>query len=79
MFQIIRCTLDENGEVIARRPLQPLYELSEDAAAMAKFDSSRLWGDYGYDEERQCWWANDSNGRRYRFVVEQVLAEDVAA
>ena len=26
---------------------------------MAEFDLSRLWGDYGYDEERNCWWASD--------------------
>jgi hypothetical protein len=79
MFQIIRCMLDDKDDVIARRPLQPLYELWEDATAMAEFDSSRLWGDYGYDEARQCWWASDSNGRRYRFVVEEVVTEDRAA
>jgi hypothetical protein len=71
--------LDENGDVIARRPLQPQYELWEDAAAMAEFDSSRLWGDYGYDEQRHCWWANDLTGCRYRFVIEQIVAEEIAA
>jgi hypothetical protein len=63
MFQIVRCMLDENGEVMARLPLQPLFELWEDATAMAEFDSSRLWGDYGYDEERDSWWASDTRGR----------------
>ena len=56
MFQIVRLALDDNGEVDARRPLQPLFELREDAMAMAEFDASRLWGDYGCDEERDCWW-----------------------
>jgi len=46
---------------------------------MAEFDSSRLWGDYGYDEERGYWWASDSRGRMYRFVVEEVAAANAAA
>jgi hypothetical protein len=79
MFQIVRCMLDDNGDVMARRPLQPLFELWEDATAMAEFDSSHLAGDYGYDEERQCWWASDSRGRIYRFVVEEVATADAAA
>ena len=79
MFQIVRCLLDESGVVAMRRPLQPLYELWEDAIAMAEFDSSRLWGDYGYDEERSCWWGRDSRGRMYRFLVEEVAATGAAA
>ena len=78
MFQIVRCLLDEKNEVVARRRLQPLFELREDAAAMAEFDSSRLWEDYGYDEERNVWWARDSRGRTYRFEVEEVAATNVA-
>lgn len=79
MFQIVRLTLDDDGEVIARRPLQPLFELWDDAMAMAEFDASRLGGDCGRDEERDCWWATDSRGSKYRFVVEEVVAADVAA
>jgi hypothetical protein len=45
MFQIIHCVLDDNAEVVLRRPLQPLFELREDAIAMAELDSSRLWGE----------------------------------
>jgi hypothetical protein len=74
MFQIVRCLLDEKNEVVARHPLQPLFELREDAAAMAEFDSSRLWEDYGYDEERNVWWRRDARGRVYRFEVEEVAA-----
>jgi hypothetical protein len=79
MFQIVRLALDDNGEVNARRALQPYYELWEDAMAMAEFDASRLWGEYGCDEERNCWWATDSRGRNYRFVIEQVASADLAA
>jgi hypothetical protein len=79
MFQIVRLALADNGEVDARRALQPYYELWEDAMAMAEFDASRLWGDYGCDEERDCWWATDSRGRKYRFVVEPVASNNLAA
>lgn len=79
MFQIVRIALDDSDNVVARRPLQPLFELRDDAIAMAEFDASRLWGDYGLDEERDCWWATDSRGNKYRFVVEEVAATDVAA
>ena len=74
MFQIVRCILADDGEVTLREPLQPLFELWEDATAMAEFDSSRLSDDYGYDEARECWWGSDSRGRMYRFEVEQVAA-----
>jgi hypothetical protein len=79
VFQIVHCVLDDKNEVVTRRPLQPLFELREDATAMAEFDSSRLWDDYGYDEERSCWWSKDSRGRMYRFEVEEVMATGVAA
>jgi len=46
---------------------------------MAEFDASRFSGDYGCDEERDCWWATDAGGRKYRFVVEAVAAADAAA
>jgi hypothetical protein len=72
MYQIIRLVLDDNGDIIAGKPLQPLYELEDHAVAMACNEASGLWGDYGYDDERQCWWATDSRGRRYRFVVEEI-------
>jgi hypothetical protein len=75
----VQMALDNNGEVTARRPLQPCFELWEDAIAMAEFDASRLWGDYGCDEERDCWWATDTRGRKYRFLIEQVRPTDIAA
>ena len=76
MFQIVRLTLDDKDDIAVRRPLKPLFELREDAMAMAEFDASRLWGDYGCDDERDCWSATDAHGRRYRFVVEPVAVTD---
>jgi hypothetical protein len=78
MFQIVRFTLGDDGNVIARRDLQPLFELREHAMIMARNAASDLWGDFGYDKERKCWWASDSRGCQYRFVVGQ-LSVDIAA
>jgi hypothetical protein len=78
MFQIVRVELDRDGHVVARRPLQPLYELWDDAMALAEFDASRCAGDYGYDAQHDGWWAHD-HGRIYRFVIEQVAATSMAS
>ena len=79
MFQIIRIMLDDHGRVLTRWPLHPLFALRADAVAIAEFDASRLPGDYGYDEERDCWWAIDSYGHSYRFIIELVASADAAA
>jgi len=79
MFQIVRLTLDDDGIVIARRGLQPLFELRDHAMLMARNAASGLWGDFGYNKERDCWWASDSRGRQYRFVVEEIAPADMAA
>jgi len=78
MFQIVRLELDGGGGVVARRPLQPPYDLWEDAMALAEFDASRCAGAYGYDEACECWWARE-NGRSFRFVIEQVVPLDAAS
>jgi hypothetical protein len=78
MFQIVRVELNRDGQVVARRPLQPLYELREDAMALAEFDASRCAGDYGYDEQYDGWWASH-DGRIYRFVIEQVTPTSMAS
>jgi hypothetical protein len=73
--------------VVARRPLQPLYDLWDDAMALAEFDASRCAGDYGPlpDPSRlagagtgEGWWAYD-DGRAFRFVIEQVAATSLAS
>jgi hypothetical protein len=78
MFQIVRVELNRDGHVVARWPLQPLYDLWEDAMALAEFDASRCAGDYGYDEQVDAWWASD-DGRTFRFVIEQVTATSMAS
>lgn len=73
MFQIVRLELNDDRNVVARQPLQPLYELWEDAMALAEFDASRCAGEYDYDNEHECWRANDGD-RSYRFVVESTTS-----
>jgi hypothetical protein len=70
-FQIVLLELNERQEVIARKPLNPVFELREDAMALAQFDAGRCDGEFGYDGERDCWWAENA-GRALRFVVERV-------
>jgi len=78
-FQIVRIELNESEEIIARKPLQPTFELRSDAMALAEFDAGRCDGEFGYDTERDCWWAQDS-GRTFRFIVEPVeFDSDMAA
>jgi hypothetical protein len=87
MFQIVRVELNRDGQVVARRPLQPLYDLWDDAMALAEFDASRCAGDYGplpdspvfaVEGTEEGWWACD-DGRTYRFVIEQVAATSLAS
>jgi hypothetical protein len=75
MFQIAHLELGNDGTVIARQPLQPPYELWEDAMAIAQFDASRCTGEYDYDNEHECWRATDSD-HSYRFVVEAIAPQD---
>jgi hypothetical protein len=78
MFQIVRMEFNRDGQLIARWPLQPLFDLWDDAMALAEFDASRCAGDYGYDEQYDGWWARES-GRLYRFVIEEVLPASLAS
>ena len=79
MFQIIRFMLDDSGTIVARRALQPLYELRDHAIASPRDEPQVSGGDYGYNDERQCWWASDERGRQCHFVVEEIAQADVAA
>jgi hypothetical protein len=74
MYQIIRLMFNDAGEIIARRPLQPLFELRDHAMAIARNEASGLWGEFGFDEQRQCWWATDAKDRQYHFVVNEIVA-----
>jgi len=64
---------------MSRRVLQPFYELKDDAMAMAEFDASHCWGDYGYDIDGDFWWATDERGNRFRFLVEAAADVEHAA
>jgi hypothetical protein len=77
MFQLVQLAIDETGLVIARRETQPLFQLREDAMVLAEFDAARSSEEYGYDADRDCWWARD-RGQLVRFVVDRV-AEKIAA
>lgn len=77
IFQLVQLTVDETGLVIIRRETQPLFELRDDAMALAEFDAARTSDEYGYDTDRDCWWARGGE-RLVLFVVEPV-AEQVAA
>jgi len=72
VFQLVRLVLNDGHQTISRIPLQPLFELRDDAMAMAEFSAARSNGDYNYDRECDCWWATDPSGRTFKFVVEQV-------
>jgi len=79
MFQVVRLELNERNELIRRTVLQPFFELRDDALAMAEFDASYCWGEYGYDIDRDCWWATDERGNRFRFFVEPTTEIATAA
>jgi hypothetical protein len=70
VFQLVRLVLNERHQVVARLPLQPLFDLREDAMAMAEFSAARSSDDFDYDRDSDCWRATESNGRTIRFVVE---------
>jgi|HubBroStandDraft_6_1064221.scaffolds.fasta_scaffold3322860_1 hypothetical protein len=75
MYQIVRLEVDDNGNIVARHPLQPPYELWDDAMALAEFDASRCTGEHHYDNEHECWCAIDA-GRSYRFVVKSIAQQE---
>jgi hypothetical protein len=75
VFQLVRLALNDRHQVVGRVPLQPFFELRDDAMAMAEFGAARSNGEYRYDQDRDCWWATDPSGRTFRFVVELVDVE----
>ncbi len=76
-FQLIQLTSDSDGRVISRKETQPLFELRDDAMALAQFDAARMSEYYGYDADADCWWSRDGD-QVVRFVVEPVR-EQMAA
>ena len=47
-------------------------------AARDRHELVVVWGDYDCDEAGDCWWATDTRGRKYGFVVESVPATAAA-
>ena len=54
VFQLVQLVLDETGQVIARKEMQPLFQLCGDAMALAEFDTSRTSNEDGYDADGDC-------------------------
>jgi hypothetical protein len=77
-YQIVRIERDAMDGIVAARQTQPLFELEQDALALAEFDALRTGEDCGFDEALNGWWAIDPAGRRMQFVV-QPLAAGMAA
>jgi len=71
-FQITRVETDAKNSVIARRPTEPLFELEQDALALAEFDASRAGDDCGFEPATNSFWARLPDGLEVRFVVEEI-------
>ena len=71
-FQITRVEIDRRNSVIARQPTQPLFELEQDALALAEFDATRAGDDCGFEPATNSFWAKLANGLEVRFVVEEI-------
>ena len=71
-FQITRIEVDTRNSVIARQPTEPLFELEQDALALAEFDAARLGEECGFDTELNGYRTQLSDGLEVRFIVEEV-------
>ncbi len=71
-FQITRLEIDARNSVIARQPTQPLFELEQDALALAEFDAARAGEDSGFEPTTNSFWAKLADGLEVRFVVEEI-------
>jgi hypothetical protein len=72
LFQLVQIEVNADGGVVATTRTRPLFELAQDALAMAEFSAARCGTDYGYDAEQDCWWARDTGDRTLIFVVRPV-------
>jgi hypothetical protein len=79
LFQLVRLEISEDGNVIAREETQPLFELQQDAMAMAEFEAARYYEDYEFDDDNDCWTVRDCRNRKFRLVVEPVSDSRIAA
>jgi len=72
MFQIVCSELDPEGKVVTRWAVQPIYELEEDALAIAEFDALRLSKDGQLDASSDGLHATDPRGRTFRIEVNEL-------
>jgi hypothetical protein len=79
MFQIVVSELDGDGNIVVHWATQPLYELREDAVAIAEFDALRLSAQGSYDGSDDCIQVVDNGGRTLRIEVREVATVDMAA
>jgi hypothetical protein len=78
LFQLVRLEVSEEGAVLSRRETQPLFELREDAMAMAELEASRAYDECKFDADHSCWIVRDSRDRSFRLVVEPIAHEKAA-
>ncbi len=71
-FQITRIETDARNSVIVRQATQPLFELEQDALALAEFDAARAGEDSGFEPATNSFWAKLPDGLEVRFVVEKI-------
>jgi len=68
MLLITRITLDDQGELQKRTRLPGFSRSVEDAQQKLKKEVS-VYPKHGFDVEHGYWWAIDSGGIKYRFVI----------
>jgi hypothetical protein len=79
LFQLIQIEVNRDGGVVATTRTQPLFQLVQDAQAMAEFSAARCGVDYGYDAAEDCWWGRDADDRTLIFVVRPVAVAGLDA
>jgi hypothetical protein len=73
LFQLVQIEVNGDGGGVATTRTEHLFELAQDAQAMAEFSASRCGTDYGYDADADCWWAKNVDDRTLIFVVRPVV------
>ena len=79
LFQLVQIEVMSDGRVAGATPSEPLFELQEDAAAMAEFAAARSGDDFGYDADGDCWWASRGGHGMLLFIVRPLAASQIDA
>ena len=56
-----------------------MFELQQDAMAMAEFEAARYYEDYEFDDDNDCWTVRDCRDRKFRLVIEPLSDSRIAA